>query len=167
MNKREGNLLKKAYIALLLLAVVTIVGIFSSDFVEEWSLTLGPTRSPTPTWQEWRKSAEEISYQTLVRDAEQHKGKLVFYRGSVEDVFKRRGKFQLSVDVTPDNKYPSDALVFLRYKTASASVQYGDIIAFVGRMNGTVSESSVMRGDVDSTALDITVLALVVEIEQE
>ena len=34
-------------------------------------------------------------------------------------------------------------------------------------MNGTVSESSVKRGDVDSTALDITVLALVVENEQE
>ena len=103
----------------------------------------------------------------MVRYAEQHKGTLVYYRGSVEDVFKRRRQYQLSVDVTPDNKYPSDALVFLRYKTASASVQYGDIIAFVGRMNGTVSFSSVMGGDVDGTALDITVLALVIESEQE
>ena len=167
MHKREGNLLKKVYIALFLLAVVTLVGVFSSDLVEERFRTPRPTRSPTPTWQEWKKSAEEIPYKTLVRYAEQHKGTLVYYRGSVEDVFKRRRQYQLSVDVTPDNKYPSDALVFLRYKTASASVQYGDIIAFVGRMNGTVSFSSVMGGDVDGTALDITVLALVIESEQE
>ena len=167
MHKREGNLLKKVYIALFLLAVVTLVGVFSSDLVEERFRTPRPTRSPTPTWQEWKKSAEEIPYKTLVRYAEQHKGTLVYYRGSVEDVFKRRRQYQLSVDVTPDNKYDWDATAFLRYKAVSGNVHFGDIIAFVGRMNGTVSFSSVMGGDVDGTALDITVLALVIESEQE
>ena len=178
MNKKEGNLLKKVYVALFLVAVVTIVVVFSSDLVEERFRTPIPTRNPTPTWQEWQASAEgisymtlvrcaeEIPYMTLVRYAEQHKGKLVYYRGRVGHVFERRGEFQLSVDVTPDNKYPFDATVFLRYKVAPGRVQFGDIIIFVGRMNGTVSYSSVMGTDVDSTVLDITALALTIEYEQ-
>ncbi len=178
MNKRKGNLLKKVCVALFLVAVVTIVGVFASDLieerarleerycVEEGSRTPRPTGSPTPTWQEWRASAEEISYMTLVLHPEQYKGTLVYYRGSVVDVFDRPREFQLSVDVTPDDKHPSNALVFLRYKAAPVRVQYGDIIAFVGRMNGAVSYSCIEGGDIGTLVLDITPLALIIENEQ-
>ena len=182
MNKRKGNLLKKVYVAFFLVAVVTIVGVFASDLVEErarleaWnrieacieevSRTPRPTGSPTPTWQEWRASAEEIPYMTLVLYPEQYKGTLVYYRGRVEDVFDRPREFQLSVDVTPDDKHPSDALVFLRYKAAPVRVQDGDIIAFVGRMNGAVSYSCIEGGDIGTLVLDITPLALIIENEQ-
>ena len=185
MNERKGNLLKKVYVALFLVAVVTIVGVFASDLVEErarleersrfeerycieeGSRTPIPTGSPTPTWQEWRASAEEIPYMTLVHDAEQHKGTLVYYRGRVARVFDRPGEFQLMVDVRPDNKHPQDALVFLlRDKGAPVRVQNGDIIAFVGRMNGAVPFWCVMDGDEGKVVLDITPLALIIENEQ-
>ena len=71
------------------------------------------------------------------------------------------------VDVRPDNKHPQDALVFLlRDKGDPVRVQNGDIIAFVGRMNGAVPFWCVMGGDEGKVVLDFTPLALIIENEQ-
>ena len=125
----------------------------------------GPTKTPapTPTWEEWKESAEEIPYETLFRYAEDHKGKRVYYRGKVVQVIERRGDFQLRVNVTPGDYGFWDDTVFLRYDDAPVRILEDDIIAFVGGMNGTVTYESVLGGNI--TIPDITVLSLIIESE--
>ena len=52
---------------------------------------------------------------------------------------------------------------FLRYDDAPVRILDDDIIAFVGRMNGTLTYESVMGGNI--TIPDITVLHLIIESE--
>ncbi len=131
--------------------------------------TPGPTRTPTPTpiptptFKEWKESAEEIPYRTLFRYAEQNAGKLVHYRGEVIQVLEDDGDFQLRVNVTPGDYGFWDDTVFLRYNDAPVRILEDDIIAFVGRMNGTVTYETVMGGTV--TIPDITVVSLIIESE--
>ena len=123
-----------------------------------------PTPRPTPTFEEWKESAEKIPYETLFRYAEQNTGKLVYYRGRVIRVREDQGDFQLHVDVTlGDFLLFWGNTVFLRHNKAPVRVLKGDIIAFVGWMNGTVTYESVTDGSV--TLPDITVLSLIIESE--
>ncbi len=125
----------------------------------------GPTQTPapTPTWEEWKESAVEISYETLFRYAEDHKGKRVYFRGRVVQVIEKRGDFQLRVNVTPGGYGFWEDTVFLRYADAPVRILEDDIIAFVGRMNGTVTYESILGGEI--TIPDITILSLIIEPE--
>ena len=125
--------------------------------------TTTPTPGPTPTFEEWKESAEEIPYRTLFRYAEQNEGKRVYYRGKVIQVLEDDGDFHLRVNVTPGDYGFWDDTVFLRYDDAPVRILEDDIIAFVGRMNGTITYESVMGGKV--TIPDITVLSLIIESE--
>ena len=78
-------------------------------------------------------------------------------------MIERRGDFQLRVNVTPGDYGFWDDTVFLRYDDAPVRILEDDVIAFVGRMNGTVTYESVLGGDV--TIPDITVLSLIIEDE--
>lgn len=122
-----------------------------------------PTLTPTPTWEDWRDAAEEIPYRTLFRYAEDHKGKLVYYRGQVIQVLEDRGDFQLRVNVTVDDYGFWSDTIFVRYDDAPVRILEDDIIEFVGRMNGTITYESVMGGKV--TIPDITALKLIIESE--
>ena len=99
----------------------------------------------------------------MFRYAEQNEGKLVFYRGEVVQVMEDQGAFQLRVNVTPGDYGFWDDTVFLRHVDAPVRILEYDIIAFVGRMNGTVTYESVMGGNV--TIPDISVLSLIIESE--
>ena len=123
----------------------------------------GPTKipAPTPTWEEWKESSGKIPYETLFRYAEDHKGKRVCYRGNVVQVIESSGDFQLRVNVTPVEYGFWDDTVFLRYDDAPVRILEDDIIAFVGRMNGTITFKSAMGGNI--TIPDITVLHLIIE----
>lgn len=123
--------------------------------------TITPTPVPTPTWNEWKESAQDISYEDLFRYAERHKGKRVYYRGKVIQVLESRGDFQLRVNVTSGDYGLWEDTVFLRYDDAPVRILEDDIVAFVGKMNGTVTYESVLGGEV--TIPDITVLTLIIE----
>ena len=125
--------------------------------------TITPTPAPTPIWEEWKDSAQEIAYESLFRYAEDHKGKRVYYRGKVVQVIEERGDFQLRVNVTPGDYGFWDDTIFLRYDDAPVRILEDDVIAFVGRMNGTITYESVLGGDI--TIPDITVLSLIIETE--
>ena len=122
-----------------------------------------PTPLPTPTFEEWKESAEEIPYRTLLRYAEDNVGKRVYYRGEVVQVIEDEGDFQLRVNVTPGEYGFWEDTVFLRHADAPVRILEDDIIAFVGRMNGTLTYESAMGGNV--TIPDITVLSLIIESE--
>ena len=125
--------------------------------------TPASTPGPTPTWEEWKASAEEIPYKTLFRYAEENKGKRVFYRGVVVQVIEDEGDFRLRVNVTPgDYGFWTDT-VYLRYADAPVRVLEEDIISFVGRMNGTVTYESIMGAEI--TIPYISVGALIIETE--
>ena len=96
-------------------------------------------------------------------DAEDHKGKQVYYRGQVLQVIEKREDFQLRVNVTLGEYGRWSDTVFVRYYDAPVRILEDDIIAFVGRMNGTVTYKSVMGGNV--TTPDITALPLIIESE--
>ena len=110
-----------------------------------------------------RISRGRFPTETLFRYAEQNEGKRVFYRGEVVQVIEDQGDFQLRVNVTPgDYGFWSDT-VFLRDADAPVRILEYDIIAFVGRMNGTFTYETVMGGKV--TIPDITVVSLIIESE--
>ena len=92
------------------------------------------------------------------------KGETVFYRGKVIQVNEQRGDFQMRVNVTKGD-YMWDDTVFLRYNDAPVRILEDDIIAFVGRMNGTVTYKSVLGNEV--TIPDITVMSLIIKDEND
>jgi len=125
--------------------------------------TATPTPGPTPTWAQWKESAEEISYDDLFRYAEDHEGKRVYYQGSVVQVMESGGRAQLRVNVTPAGFGLYIDTVFLRYADPPVRVLEGDLVEFVARMNGTITYESVMGADI--TIPDLTVLSLVINSE--
>lgn len=146
------------------LAIIAIglVGVACSS-----SSTTGISRAettPTPelTWEQWQEKAVEIAYDDLFRYAETHEGKTVLYRGKVVQVMEKDGDFQLRANVTK-NDYGWEDTVFLRYSDAPVRILEDDIIAFVGRMNGTITYEAVMGNEV--TIPDITVRILIVKDE--
>ena len=99
----------------------------------------------------------------MFRYAEDNVGKRVFYRGEVVQVIEDQEDFQLRVNVTPGDYGFWDDTVFLRYADAPVRILEYDIIAFVGRMNGTFTYETVMGGNI--TIPDIIVLSLIIESE--
>ncbi|MDE0401793.1 MAG: hypothetical protein OXL96_28700 [Candidatus Poribacteria bacterium] len=81
-----------------------------------------------------------------MRYAERHRGKRVYYRGRVIQVLESRGDFQLRVNVTSGDYGLWEDTVFLRYDDAPVRILEDDIVAFVGKMNGTVTYESVLGG---------------------
>ena len=125
--------------------------------------TITPTPFPTPTWEEMKESALGLSYEDLFRYAENHRGKLVYYRGKVVQVMESRGDFQLRVNVTSGEYGFWEDTVFLRYDDAPVRILEDDVVAFVGIMNGTITYESVLGGEI--TIPDITVVELIIEDE--
>ena len=99
----------------------------------------------------------------MFRYAEDNVGKRVYYRGEVVQVIEDQGDFQLRVNVTPGEYGFWEDTVFLRDVDAPVRILEYDIIAFVGRMNGTFTYETVMGGKV--TIPDITVVSLIIESE--
>ena len=79
----------------------------------------------------------------MLRYAEDNVGKRVYYRGEVVQVIEDEGDFQLRVNVTPGEYGFWEDTVFLRHDDAPVRILEDDIIAFVGRMNGTLTYESV------------------------
>ena len=102
-------------------------------------------------------------YKTLFRYAEDNTGKLVYYEAKVAQVIESRGGLQLRVNVTPGGLGLWTDTVFLRYADPPVRVLEGDLIEFIGRMNGTITYESVMGADI--TIPDITVLSLTINSE--
>ena len=153
-----------------LLELAAVVFLFGAVFVvivtvrsETPPLQPRPTPTPTATWAELRAAAQTIPYRNLFRYADDHAGKLVYYRGEVIQVLEKQGDFQLRVNVTSDEYGLWSDTVFLRYDDAPVRILENDIIEFVGRMEGTITYESVMGGDV--IIPDITVLVLIIESE--
>ena len=122
-----------------------------------------PLPTATPAFSGWKAQAEEMPYKTLFRYAEDNTGKLIYYEGSVAQVIEAEGGFQLRVDVTPAGLGLWTDTVFLYYPDPPVRVLEGDLIEFVGRMNGTITYESVMGADI--TIPELTVLSLIINSE--
>ena len=147
------------------MCLIAIVLIISGEIIRIlWDAgvlsSVSPTPAPILTWQEWKDSASKISYDSLFRYAEEYRGKRVYFRGKVIQVIESRGGFQLRVNVTEGEYGFWDDTVFLRYDDAPVRILEDDIVAFVGRMNGTITYESVLGAEI--TIPDITVLDLVI-----
>ena len=125
--------------------------------------TVTPTPGPTPTWAQWKESAEEIPYDDLFRYAEDHEGKRVYYRGSVMQVMESGGRARLRVNVTPAGFGFYIDTVYLRYADPPVRVLEGDLIEFVGKMNGTHTYESILGANI--TIPDLTVMSLIINSE--
>ena len=122
-----------------------------------------PTPTPTATWGELRAAAQTIPYRNLFRYAEDHAGKLVYYRGKVVQVIEDRKDFQLRVHMTLDDYGHWSDIIFVRWDNASVRILEDDIIKFVGRVNGTVTYQSALGGNV--VLPDMTALYMIIESE--
>lgn len=168
-NKKRGcgKFLRTLTIVIIVLAAIPFIlfGMFSAgeNGRSRPSPTVTPTPGPTPTWAQWKESAEEIPYDDLFRYSEDHEGKRVYYQGSVIQVMERQGHARLRVNVTPAGFGLYSDTVYLRYADPPVRVLEGDLIEFVGRMNGTYTYESVMGADI--TIPDLTVLSLIINSE--
>lgn len=155
----------------LLLAINVITDGWVTDNATNFLSTfLTPTASShnrevgaTPTWRELKASASEIPYETLFRYAEDHVGKLFFFRGQVFQVGEEDNDFRLLVHVTQDEYGFWDDTIFLMYRDAPLRILEDDIISFVGRMNGTITYESVLGADITVPAIEV--LSLIIESE--
>ena len=121
------------------------------------------TTIPKRTFEQWKEVAQEIPYEELFRYAEKHTGDIVYYRGQVLQVLEKQGDYQLRVLITPTDWGGWDDPVLVRYRDAPVRVLEEDIIAFVGKMNGTVSYKAIMGNEV--TIPNITAYSLKIEDE--
>ena len=137
--------------------------IIVTDRSETPPLQPRPTPTPTAMWAELRAAAQTIPYRNLFRYADDHAGKLVYYRGEVVQVIEDRDDFQLRVHVTLDDYGRWSDIVFVRWNNAPVRILEDDIIEFVGRVNGTVTYKSVLGGNV--VIPDVTALDLIIESE--
>ena len=143
--------------------VLALMGVRTGDNTPRPTSTPTPLPTATPTFSEWKAQAEEIPYKTLFRYAEENTGKLVYYEGNVVQVIEGRGGLQLRVNVTLGGVGLWTDIVFLRYADPPVRVLDGDLIEFIGRMNGTITYESIFGADV--TIPDITVLSLTINSE--
>ena len=129
---------------------------------ERTQSTSGRTQStkepsvPTLTFTQWKMRAEEIPYDTLLRNAEQHKGKLVYFRGMVGFVNEFSGTSEIKVRVRKGGytDWDTDSEVLLKYRNPAVRVLEGDIVTFVGEMEGVWGLGQVP---------EITLIALEIE----
>ena len=151
--------------------VITVVVVFMAEMASGGrnrtprgtstpTATSTPTPIPTatPTFSKGTARAEEMSYKTLFRYAEDNTGKLVYYEGNVVQVIEGQGGVRLRVNVTPEGFGFWTDTVFLRYADPPVRVLEDDLIEFVGRMNGLVTYESVTGAQI--TIPDLTVLSL-------
>ena len=146
--------------------VVFVIGIFVAlaAFCSGPSPSL-PTSTPVPkrTFEQWKEVAQEIPYEDLFRYAEKHTGNIVYYRGEVIQVIEKRGDYQLRVLITPTDWGGWEDAVLVRFKDAPVRILEDDVIAFVGKMNGTVTYEAIMGNEV--TIPDISAYSLIIEDE--
>lgn len=88
------------------------------------------------TLDQWKKVAEEIDFQDLLQNAEQHKGKHVYFRGTVQHVESSPEQLDMIVMVAPSNQGIQDGHVCLKYSDAPIIVSEGDVVEFVAEMQG-------------------------------
>ena len=92
-------------------------------------------------------SPGSVAYNDLLRYAERHKGRKVYYRGEVIQVIEDGNYFQLRVNIT-STEYGWEDTVFLHYPDAPVRVLEGDEISFVGRVTGIITYESTMGSSV-------------------
>ena len=115
----------------------------------------------TPRWNHWPDTAKQISYKELFRYAESYKGEKVYYKAKVIQTIENDGDFTLRAYVTPINHILWEDAILLDYNNAPVRVLEGDIVHFVGIMEGLVTYEAALGYSV--TVPSITILKLIIE----
>ena len=111
------------------------------------------------TYDELLEVSEDISYDNLMGYWDTHLDSVVSYRGEILEVYATNDDTRFRVAVTYDEAWQDE--IFLRLKETKAGVSKGDVISFVGRVNGLLTYLSV-RGQ-ELTIPDITLYSFQVE----
>lgn len=99
-----------------------------------------PTVTPVPTltFAEWKGAAEVIDYDTLLDQADQNEGKIVYFRGQIGHIASAtESHVEMWVYVSGDSSagiYDEDQVV-LHYRDMTVSVEVDDVISFVAVMD--------------------------------
>ena len=111
------------------------------------------------TYDEWLDVSEDISYDDLMGYWDRHLDSVDSYRGQILEVYATNDDTRFRVAVTYDEAWQDE--IFLRLKETKAGISKGDVISFVGRVNGLATYLSV-RGQ-ELTIPDITMYSFQVE----
>ena len=126
-----------------------------STSVSTPSLRESPTDAPTPslTFAQWKNAADTIPYETLLRQAEQYEGEVVYFRGRVA-LIPNEG--ELWVYVARDQLTGSwnEEKMVLRYRDALVRVLEDDMVSFVAIMDSISAIHQIP---------ELTVIALEIE----
>lgn len=140
-------------IALIFFATILVAG---EDSRLNRTRSTKETPVPSLTFSQWKVQAEEISHATLLRYGEQHKGKLVYFRGRVGFVNEFSSASEIKVRVRQGGfpNWDTDSEVLLRYGNPAVRVLEADIVTFIGEMEGVWAFDQIP---------EITLIALEVE----
>ena len=130
----------------------------------------GALRAPDPyyppltpvadrTFEEWLGVAREVSYDDLFQDPNRYLGEIVRFTGEIQEIIVTESDTRLQIAVTWDEAW--EDFVFVRSRGAAMELARGQVVSFVGRVNGTIDYIPV-SGRM-STALDISSYAIQVE----
>lgn len=130
----------------------------------------GALRAPDPyyppvtpvvdrTFEEWLGLAREVPYDDLFQDPDRYLGEIVLFTGEIQEVIVTESDTRLQIAVTWDEAW--EDFVFVRYRGAAMELARGQVVSFVGRVNGTIDYIPV-SGRM-STSLDISSYAIQVE----
>ncbi|MDE0463306.1 MAG: hypothetical protein OXH93_12900 [Caldilineaceae bacterium] len=111
------------------------------------------------TFEEWLGLAREVPHDDLFQDPDRYLGEIVRFTGEIQEVIVTESDTRLQIAVTWDEAW--EDFVFVRYRGAAMELARGQVVSFVGRVNGTIDYIPV-SGRM-STSLDISSYAIQVE----
>lgn len=164
-NENKNASWPKAIAGILFLIAIISFGTIHSmppGRPDKFLLALGlssPTSTPFAalTFEQWKDKANSIAYESLVREPDQHEGKLVAFRGEV----------LLIIEQTNDR---AELLVFVEEGDSTESEKYGTLVLHCRNMpyrvtlNDAISVVAIMNG-ISSThqVPELTAMALEVK----
>ena len=106
-----------------------------------------PTRTslPTPTFSQWERRAESISYDSLARHTHQYEGRLVSFRGRIANIAHESSSYvELWVYLkrTQLTGHWIENKMVLIYRDGFMGVLVDDFIKFVGEVDGRGSDNA-------------------------
>ena len=112
-----------------------------------------PTPTPTASFEQLKEVSEQISYDDLFRNNENHVGKQVWFKGKIIQVIEDgKDEYQLRANVTPDGTFWDDT-VFLSYE--GPRLLEDDLIEFIGKVEGLVTYEAVLGQEITIPALSV------------
>jgi len=156
-EKKKMSILKKIGIgAGIFFLVIIALGIIGS-------MISTPTKTSTLSEDEIKSTAlKNITYDDLMRNVENYKGKVIYYRGEVIQVSQGIGdNYDLRIGVTPNEFGIYNDIIWVNYR--GSRVLENDLVDLWGNVKGLKTYTAVLGNEVTVPEVDALILNVVIK----